>query len=48
MGQITGGVRIVGFVSPSDTLDTYPVTKPEFGLSGLRTVSNTAERIEIP
>ena len=48
MAIITGGVRIGGFISPTDTADTFPVTKPEFGLGGLRTVNNTTARNNIP
>jgi hypothetical protein len=48
MARILGGVPLTGFVSPGDTSDEYPATKPEFGLGGLRTVSSLAERDQIP
>lgn len=48
MGQITGSVRMTGFIAPTDSLDTYPVTKPEYGLGGYRSVTNLVDRDTIP
>ena len=33
-----GGIGIMGFVSPMDTLDTYAVIDPIYGIDGLRNV----------
>ena len=41
---ITGGVQFTGFISPTSEEDTYPVTKPVYGLGGLRNVGSTSER----
>jgi hypothetical protein len=48
MASITGGFAILGFVSPLDSSDTYPVTDPKYGLGGLRTVQTLTERNNIP
>jgi len=34
-----GGVKITGFISPTDTLDTYAVIDPLYGIDGLRNFS---------
>ena len=44
---ITGGVQFTGFISPTSEEDTYPVTKPKYGLGSLRTVANITERNSI-
>ena len=44
MATITGGVPFGGFVSPTDSEDTYPVTNPIYGLGGLRTVVDQTAR----
>lgn len=33
-----GGVGIMGFISPMDTMDTYAVIDPTYGIDGLRNV----------
>lgn len=38
-----GGVGIMGFISPMDTLDTYAVIDPLYGIDGIRNVSNEVE-----
>lgn len=38
-----GGVGIMGFISPMDTLDTYAVIDPLYGIDGIRNVSNETE-----
>ncbi len=48
MASITGGVPLGGFISPTDSADTFPVTNPTFGLGGLRNVGSTADRDAIP
>lgn len=37
-----------GFIAPTSSTDTYPVTDPHYGLGGLRTVLNLAQRDQIP
>jgi len=44
MAAIPGSVRFTGFIAPTDSTDTYPVTDPTWGLGGLRRVSGTTER----
>ena len=44
MASITGGVPVGGFISPTDTEDTFAVTDPTYGLGGLRNVASTTER----
>lgn len=48
MALIPGSVRVGGFIAPTDSEDTYPVTDPTYGLGGLRTVNNTTARDSIP
>lgn len=38
-----GGVGIMGFISPMDTLDTYAVIDPLYGIDGIRNVSDIDE-----
>ena len=47
-GDFAGGIRLGSHIVPTGTADTYPVTKPTFGLGGLRTVGSTADRDAIP
>lgn len=44
MASISGSVRFAGFIAPTDSTDTYPVTDPKWGLGGLRTVADATER----
>jgi len=44
MPGITGTVRVTAKISPPATEDQYPVTDPQYGLGGLRSVGNTAAR----
>jgi hypothetical protein len=44
MAAIPGGVKITGFISPTDSDDTYPVTDPRYGIGGYREVADHAER----
>lgn len=46
--KILGGVPIMGFVSPNNTYDTYPVIEPLYGIDGLRNVDTLADLNEIP
>ena len=44
-----GGVKITGFISPTDTNDTYAVIDPLYGIDGLRNLSGgTADLNAIP
>jgi hypothetical protein len=45
---IPGTVPVSGIIAPSSTQDTYPVTDPQYGLGGLRTVADLAERDALP
>ena len=45
---ITGGVPIIGFLSPTEEVDSYPVTNPKYGLGGLRTIGASAGLSLIP
>ena len=38
-----GGVGIMGFISPMDTLDTYAVIDPLYGIDGLRNIDQESE-----
>ncbi len=42
-----GGVGIMGFISPMDTLDTYAVIDPLYGIDGIRNVENETELNQI-
>jgi len=44
MAPIVGGVRFTGFVAPSDTADTYPVTDPLYAIGGYREVADLTAR----
>ena len=46
--SLSGGVEIVGFISPTDPLDTYPVIDPLYGIDGFRNVNNLTELNAIP
>jgi len=48
MATIDGGVRITGFISPTDTQDTYAVIDPVYGVDSLRNVNDITARNEIP
>lgn len=41
---ITGTVPLTGKIAPTSDLDTYPVTDPQYGLGGLRSVATTTAR----
>jgi len=46
--DLIGGVGIMGYLSPMDTEDTYPVTDPLYGVDGLRNVNTTQDLNLIP
>lgn len=41
--SFSGGVEVLGFISPTDTNDTYAVIDPLYGIDGLRNVNNITE-----
>jgi hypothetical protein len=41
---IPGTVPLSGPIAPSSATDAYPVTDPQYGLGGLRTVQTVAQR----
>lgn len=45
---IAGTVPLSGPIAPSSTTDTYPVTDPQYGLGGARTVADLTARNDIP
>jgi hypothetical protein len=46
--SLSGGVEVVGFISPTDPLDTYPVIDPLYGIDGLRNVNTILDLDNIP
>jgi hypothetical protein len=46
--SLSGGVEVVGFISPTDPLDTYPVIDPLYGIDGLRNVNLISDLNNIP
>lgn len=48
MAGYTGSIPVTGFLAPTDTLDTYPVIDPLFGIDGLRNVPTEADMYAIP
>ena len=46
--SLSGGVEVFGFISPSDTTDTYPVIDPLYGIDGLRNVDLLSDLNSIP
>jgi len=46
--SLSGGVEVVGFISPTDPLDTYPVIDPLYGVDGLRNVNLISDLDSIP
>lgn len=48
MAKYIGGVPITGYISPTDTSDTFATHDSVLGRGGLREVANLAERDAIP
>jgi len=48
MGNIPNSVPFGGFIAPSSSVDQYPVTKPEYGLGGIRTIGASGGLTAIP
>ena len=45
--NLRGGVGVMGYLSPMDTRDTYPVIDPIYGIDGLRNVDTIEDLISI-
>lgn len=43
-----GGIGVLGFISPINTKDTYPVIDPLYGIDGFRNVKTIDEMLSIP
>ena len=46
--SLSGGVEVTGFISPTDTTDTFPVIDTLYGIDGLRNVDNLTQLNAIP
>lgn len=46
--SLSGGVEVVGFISPTDITDLYPVIDPLYGIDGFRNVNTITELNNIP
>jgi len=44
----SGGIGVMGFISPMDSRDTYAVVDPLYGIDGLRNVDTLDDLNEIP
>ena len=46
--SLSGGVEVLGFISPTDSLDTYAVIDPLYGVDGFRNVNSLSDLDLIP
>ena len=46
--SFSGGVEVLGFISPTDPMDLYPVIDPLYGIDGFRNVDTITELNNIP
>lgn len=46
--KYSGGVEIMGFISPTDPSDQYPVIDPLYGIDGFRNVNTLSDLDDIP
>jgi hypothetical protein len=46
--SLSGGVEVMGYISPTDTNDTYPVIDPLYGIDGFRNVNLITDLNSIP
>lgn len=46
--KYSGGVEIIGFISPTDPSDQYPVIDPLYGIDGFRNVNTLSDLNNIP
>ena len=47
MSLIPGSIPVTGFIAPTDTADTYPVTDAIYGIDGLRNVPTYTDMYDI-
>jgi len=45
---LSGGVEVLGFISPTEPTDEYPVIDPLYGIDGFRNVNTLSELNSIP
>ena len=45
---LSGGVEVLGFISPTEITDEYPVIDPLYGIDGLRNVNLLSDLNNIP
>ena len=46
--SFSGGVEVLGFISPTDPMDLYPVIDPLYGIDGFRNVDTITDLNNIP
>jgi len=46
--KYSGGVEVIGFISPTDPNDQYPVIDPLYGIDGFRNVNTLSDLNNIP
>lgn len=46
--SLSGGVEVIGFITPTDPSDNYPVIDPLYGIDGFRNVNDLSELNAIP
>jgi hypothetical protein len=46
--SLSGGVEVLGFISPTDPSDNYPVIDPLYGIDGFRNVDTLSDLNDIP
>jgi hypothetical protein len=46
--SLSGGVEVLGFISPTNPSDSYPVIDPLYGIDGFRNVNTITEMNSIP
>jgi hypothetical protein len=45
---LSGGVEVLGFISPTEPTDEYPVIDPLYGIDGFRNVNTLSDLNSIP
>jgi hypothetical protein len=46
--KLSGGVEVLGFISPTEITDEYPVIDPLYGIDGFRNVDTLSDLNDIP
>ena len=46
--SLSGGVEVLGFISPTEITDDYPVIDPLYGIDGFRNVNTLSDLNSIP